>query len=346
MSSKTRLTGLVCLFVSLLSLFSRHILLQLKMSSSASPYSPLHHKPASPETRNPGHQPQQHSHSTATQARDNFVDLDDDDDDFDALWNTDSLLNDDFNPLVLPPLNPNHNYHQLESPSIDDAHFQFFDSLPRLPSPHYRSPATGISSEEDPIPSNQQARRHTSNTSQYQIDGGSESPDPFAAYLELSPPPANMPPRPANNTAQSSAIVDLTASSPEQAAREMAPTRKRKQPGAQTAKPAPLTRPANSRTGDTRPVSSSSVDAKQEGLDKVELVDLSAVEGDAQYSEFRSQEEAARAKAQADLLRDQNVAEANKPVKLAEFQCIICMDNPTDLTVTHCGMYCIFICIK
>lgn len=49
--------------------------------------------------------------------------------------------------------------------------------------------------------------------------------------------------------------------------------------------------------------------------------------------------EAMRAKEQAELIKAQNEAEANKPVKLAAFECIICMSNPTDLTVTHCGMY-------
>jgi hypothetical protein len=46
-----------------------------------------------------------------------------------------------------------------------------------------------------------------------------------------------------------------------------------------------------------------------------------------------------RAKEQAELIKAQNEAEANKPVRLAAFECIICMSNPTDLTVTHCGMY-------
>ncbi len=49
--------------------------------------------------------------------------------------------------------------------------------------------------------------------------------------------------------------------------------------------------------------------------------------------------EALKAKQQAEMITKQNQEEATKPVKLAEFQCIICMDNPTDLTVTFCGMY-------
>lgn len=62
----------------------------------------------------------------------------------------------------------------------------------------------------------------------------------------------------------------------------------------------------------------------------VEEVDLRDVEDDEDYASFskRTKEEAVKQK---------QVDEANKPVKLSEFQCIICLDNPTDLTVTWCG---------
>jgi hypothetical protein len=83
----------------------------------------------------------------------------------------------------------------------------------------------------------------------------------------------------------------------------------------------------------------SSASSNEEDLGKVDLVDLSTVDNDEQYNDFKAKEEALKAKEQADLIKAQNQAEANKPVKLAEFQCIICMDNPTDLTVTHCGMF-------
>jgi hypothetical protein len=62
------------------------------------------------------------------------------------------------------------------------------------------------------------------------------------------------------------------------------------------------------------------------------VVDLSNVEDEAQYEAMKKRE-------QEEAIKKQNEEEANRPVKLAEFQCIICMDNPTDLTVTHCGMY-------
>jgi len=62
------------------------------------------------------------------------------------------------------------------------------------------------------------------------------------------------------------------------------------------------------------------------------VVDLLDVENEVQY-------EALKAKEQEEAIKKQNEEEANRPVRLAEFECIICMSQPTDLTVTHCGMY-------
>ena len=62
----------------------------------------------------------------------------------------------------------------------------------------------------------------------------------------------------------------------------------------------------------------------------VEVVDLEDIEEKEEYEQFKARQ-------QAETIKRQNEEEANKPVKLAEFQCIICMDQPTDLTVTHCG---------
>jgi predicted transcriptional regulator len=68
-------------------------------------------------------------------------------------------------------------------------------------------------------------------------------------------------------------------------------------------------------------------------LDEVPLIDLQDVDDTKAYEEKKAKE-------QAEMIKQQNLDAATKPVKLAEFQCIICMDNPTDLTVTHCGMCC------
>jgi hypothetical protein len=79
-----------------------------------------------------------------------------------------------------------------------------------------------------------------------------------------------------------------------------------------------------------RRASPTPIPVKAEEKDKIHVVDLLDIEDEVQY-------EAMKAKKQAELIKKQNEEEANRPVKLAEFQCIICMDNPTDLTVTHCG---------
>lgn len=72
---------------------------------------------------------------------------------------------------------------------------------------------------------------------------------------------------------------------------------------------------------------------KEESVDLVDLVDVDDLPD---YEELRAKE-------QAELIKKQNLEAATKSVKLAEFQCIICMDNPTDLTVTYCGMYAILV---
>ena len=77
--------------------------------------------------------------------------------------------------------------------------------------------------------------------------------------------------------------------------------------------------------------SSNSMPSKRNSGD-IPIVDLSCVDDAAQY-------EALKKRQQDEAIRAQNEADAKRPAKLAEFQCIICMDNPTDLTVTHCGMF-------
>ncbi|RKF71192.1 hypothetical protein GcC1_105013 [Golovinomyces cichoracearum] len=65
-----------------------------------------------------------------------------------------------------------------------------------------------------------------------------------------------------------------------------------------------------------------------------DIVDLSSIETTAQWEEKKKKDA-------ADAIKAQNQKEANKSIKLSSFQCIICMDSPTDLTITHCGhMFC------
>ncbi len=207
-------------------------------------------------------------------------------------------------------------YESFNLPPIDDlfSNSQYFNPSPRFISPEPFLPP----SRNDPPPSNQQARRRPAPISQYRV--ASESPDPFDDFLNLPPSPGNTMP-PSRRTTRSSSVVDLTETSPPSNELPLPlSSRKRKAetPGVGRA----------SKT--TRPRSSSPNSTRQECHADVAVVDLVDVENDKQY-------EALRAKEQAELVKAQNEAEANKPIKLAAFECIICMSNPTDLTVTHCG---------
>ncbi|POS86672.1 hypothetical protein EPUL_002271 [Erysiphe pulchra] len=87
-----------------------------------------------------------------------------------------------------------------------------------------------------------------------------------------------------------------------------------------------------------RPPKSARVGSSQDTLNiqnnlsagEIDVVDLRNVETMAQWEEKK-------AKDTAEAIKAYNYREANKPFKLSEFQCIICMDSPTDLTITHCG---------
>ncbi|KAL5350867.1 hypothetical protein ACLOAV_004438 [Pseudogymnoascus australis] len=68
--------------------------------------------------------------------------------------------------------------------------------------------------------------------------------------------------------------------------------------------------------------------------DKVEELDLIDAEDDTSYAEVMR-------KRQEDLIKQQRQAELDKPQKLATTQCVICLDQPEELTITHCGhMFC------
>lgn len=146
--------------------------------------------------------------------------------------------------------------------------------------------------------------------------------DPFAS-----------PPRMLSQASNPYGVVDLTDSSPAMAP----PSERRRALSGTSLRPATLTRAISPKR--RKPTTGSrSASAKRRKLspqemkpeDDVEVVDLAE---NANLQEY----EAAKAKRQEDLIKQQNQDEATKPVKLVDFQCIICMDNPTDLTVTHCG---------
>lgn len=65
--------------------------------------------------------------------------------------------------------------------------------------------------------------------------------------------------------------------------------------------------------------------------DDIDTVDLRNIETELQWEEKKKRD--------AMAITAKEHSQENKPklVKLSDFQCIICMDSPTDLTVTHCG---------
>lgn len=102
-------------------------------------------------------------------------------------------------------------------------------------------------------------------------------------------------------------------------------TRKRRADTPGNGRSTKVARRTSPRSGRVTPASKQKVEC-----DDAEVVDLVALDEDTQYEDFKR-------KQQEELVKQQQQEEASRPVKLAEFQCIVCMDNPTDLMVTHCG---------
>jgi hypothetical protein len=228
------------------------------------------------------------------------------------------------NALTLPPINSNHASYldgdgELHLPSLHPA--DFFDALVQQ-DPHERFSA--FTSDDLPPPSNQLASRQQHAGIQFLDDLTSDlyTDELFAELFQSQTPPATEEDNHPRSTRDHASIIDLTASSP-----EMPPNRKRKLDAAGVASSAAAAPSKVRKETPKRNIRSATPRGSQES---VEVVDLEDVEDKDQYEEFR-------AKQQAEAIRKQNEEEANKPVKLAEFQCIICMDNPTNLTVTHCG---------
>jgi len=244
--------------------------------------------------------------------------------------------NSGYDSLTLPPINPDADDNYGELPSfINDF------ALPRLQDPFLPEASTASRAQDDgeqaPPASNQQTRaapRQRPLFPQYGF-GEFESPDPFdgdfddlANFVEAldraASPPAEMPSQ--RTTTRRSSIVDLTSSPPDM---RMATTRKRK---AEEDAAAGQARASKKTARAAKSGEASTSSSRRQSLGDVEVVDLADVENESQYKDLA-------AKQQAELIKKQNEDEARRPVKLAAFQCIICMDNPTDLTVTHCGMY-------
>ena len=216
-----------------------------------------------------------------------------------------------------------------------DEEFNFESLPPELPSPAPFLPQPPGSPPHLP-PSNQHAiniPRPLPPTERPQIIHNAfrfADSDPFAEYLDFTPPPPSATPHSfgvaaSARTTRQSSVVDLTGSPPA----EMAPAlrdRKRKERGSGSRSEDRPTKVAKTISKNAKPPNPNP-NPKTEDADVIDLVDI---EDGMQYKDFQ-------AKQQAEAIKQQNLDEATRPVKLAEFQCIICMDNPTDLTVTHCG---------
>ena len=62
---------------------------------------------------------------------------------------------------------------------------------------------------------------------------------------------------------------------------------------------------------------------------KIEEVDLSGVNNDRDLTKLLERQRADAIRAQ----QEQN----NKPIRLSTLQCVVCMENMTNITATHCG---------
>jgi hypothetical protein len=125
------------------------------------------------------------------------------------------------------------------------------------------------------------------------------------------------------NRTRESSIVDLTETSPVTMPRA---SNKRRQPSADSDGRTPKRRKESGRK-----LEKAKDDNKEGKSDaKVEELDLIDVDDDTTYAEIMK-------KRQEDLIRQQRQAELDKPLKLATTQCVICLDQPEDLVVTHCG---------
>lgn len=210
--------------------------------------------------------------------------------------------------------------HSLTLPSVSrDDLTEDLSSYDPLPSPlnHFPQYSSSVHSQSQLAPTlSPQTHRQAEN---YNV---SDSLEPFLTFIDQSPTRSLR----SDMTSRTSSIVDLTESSPVMTASQI---KKRKTSG--EASEVPTKRRKESLTP-KKHRASSETSSSQLDNNNIEELDLVAIDDDAKYADFRS-------KQQADLIKQQQEEAANKPVKLAAFQCIICLDNPTDLTVTHCGIY-------
>jgi hypothetical protein len=224
-------------------------------------------------------------------------------------WSASSPYSLDRNSLTLPPLLGN------------------FDDEPLMPMRSQRSTPNSHSHTQShlrpppPPPPRTHSTTHQSRRHAQIYDISSDSPDLF---FNFDNSPIRTPQSPVSRT---SSVVDLTISSPD----EMPSSRKRKTSTAGGARAEHKKQKATTPDIEHKTSHELSENGPHSPSPQFEEVDMTEVDNDEKHEEFRR-------KQQEDLIKKQNQERADKPVKLADFQCIICLDNPTDLTVTHCGM--------
>ncbi|MCJ1284033.1 SUMO-targeted ubiquitin ligase complex subunit slx8 [Xylographa opegraphella] len=80
------------------------------------------------------------------------------------------------------------------------------------------------------------------------------------------------------------------------------------------------------------------------GLHAIDEVDLTKVDDDASFQKLQ-EEQRVWHEEQIQKQKDQQQAESirslheqsRKPIRLSDLQCVVCMDNMTNITATHCG---------
>jgi hypothetical protein len=222
-------------------------------------------------------------------------------------WSATSQSSADYLHLTLPSLSPPFTPGDLaEDPSLYER--------PQSPSSYLPEPSATIPRSQ---PQHSPHIRPQSRP-QAEIYRNLDTTDLFLNFEEGSQPQSPQPP-----ITRASSIVDLTESPPIDME---VPSRKRKptSEGSQT----PLKRRRGATP--TRVNEGSNSQSMGSGGAEVEELDMIEIDNDRKLEEFRK-------KQQAELISQQNREKADKPVKLTDFQCIICLDSPTDLTVTHCG---------
>ena len=55
--------------------------------------------------------------------------------------------------------------------------------------------------------------------------------------------------------------------------------------------------------------------------------------------ELQRQHEQQQEQKQAESIRSLH-EQSRKPIRLSDLQCVVCMENMTNITATHCGMFC------